>query len=55
MSGNSIFKGEKWEVVSTRRAKEIAKKKGYSESLWELFLVEANQDMLKEIIAGGSK
>lgn len=48
---SNMFKGENWEVVSTRRAKEIAKKRGHSESLWELFLFEANQDMIKEVLS----
>lgn len=45
----NIFKGEDWEVVSTRRAKELAVKNGKPESFWELFLFLANRQMVQEI------
>ncbi len=47
----SIFKGENWEVVSTRRAKKLAREAGKPEGLWELFLMEANQQMIDELLA----
>jgi hypothetical protein len=48
MSG-STFRGEKWEIVSTRIAKKIACAQGYPEGMWELFLGEANRGMLREL------
>ncbi|MFA6972512.1 MAG: hypothetical protein WC208_14100 [Gallionella sp.] len=46
----NIFKGENWDVVATRRAKELAVKNGRPEDMWELFLMLANKQMLQEII-----
>lgn len=48
MSG-SIFKGQPWEFVAESKARKIAKDRGQPEELWELFLMEANQQMLREI------
>lgn len=45
----AIFKGEDWEKVSERRARELAKKNGLPEGFWELFLFEANQSMFAEL------
>lgn len=46
---SNIFKGRRWEDVSEEKARRIAKEQGQSEELWEMFLMEANQQMLKEL------
>lgn len=53
----SMINGEKWEVVAERRARKLAVKAGCSEDLWELFLLDANTEMLKELsmLEGGTE
>ena len=46
---SNIFKGQPWEFVAESKARNIAKDHGKSEELWELFLMEANQQMLREM------
>ena len=45
----NIFKGQPWDRVSTERAKKIAVKNGLPSTMWQLFLFEVNQSMIKEL------
>ena len=45
----SMWNGKPWEKESEKRAKAIAKKMRQPEGLWELFLMQANQEMLAEL------